>query len=291
VIFLNTVLIVDSNCDLPLSYIKKSNIVPLFIKVLFKGIETEDDFGQTLTYKEFYNSVKNGEIPSTSQINSFTFIEEFKRLIKEGKSIIYIGISSALSGCTNSATIAKNEILIDNPLADISIIDSKSASLGCGLLCYYAMEMLNAGNSKDTVVKWVEENKLKLNHWFTVDDLHHLKRGGRVSSTAAIVGTLLDIKPVLHVDNEGRLIPVFKVKGRKKSIKALMEKFEERAVDIENQVISISHGDCLEDAEFLKKLILEKYIVKDVIINEIGPAIGSHSGPGTVALFFFGAAR
>jgi len=263
----------------------------LFIKVLFKGIETQDDFGQTLTYKEFYDSVRKGETPSTAQINSFTFTEEFNNLIEKGKDIIYIGMSSALSGCINSAVIAKNEIIIDNPLADITIIDSRSASLGCGLLCYYAMEMLNAGKSKDEVVTWVEENKLKLNHWFTVDDLHHLRRGGRVSNTAAIVGTLLDIKPILHVDNEGRLIPVFKVKGRKKSIKALMEKFEERAVDMENQVISISHGDCLEDAEFLKRLILEKHIVKKVIINEIGPAIGSHSGPGTVALFFFGTER
>lgn len=290
-IFLNTVLIVDSNCDLPLSYIKENNIVPLFIKVLFKGIETQDDFGQTLTYKEFYDSVRQGETPSTSQINSFTFAEKFTELIKKGKNIIYISMSSALSGCTSSATIAKNEVLIDYPLADISVIDSRSASLGCGLICYYAMEMLNAGMTKDEVVKWVEENKLKVNHWFTVDDLHHLKRGGRVSSTAAILGTLLDIKPILNVDNEGRLIPAFKVKGRKKSIKALSEKFEERAVDIEKQVVFISHGDCLEDAQFLRRIILEKHKVKDIIINEIGPAVGSHSGPGTVALFFFGESR
>ena len=163
--------------------------------------------------------------------------------------------------------------------------------MGEGLLDYYAIEMLKNGASKDEIVQWIEENKLKLNHWFTVDDLNHLKRGGRVSSTAAIIGTLLDIKPVLHVDNEGRLIPVTKVKGRKKSIKSLFEELDKRIVNPEEQVIFISHGDCLEDAKFLERLILEKYKVKDVFINEIGPTVGSHSGPGTVALFFLGNER
>jgi EDD domain protein, DegV family len=145
--------------------------------------------------------------------------------------------------------------------------------------------------SKEELVNWVETNKLKLNHWFTVDDLHHLKRGGRVSAASAAIGTLLDIKPILHVDDEGRLIPVTKVKGRKKSIKTLAEELKSRIVDPKNQVIGISHGDCEEEAKLLEKIIRETVEIKDVIFNYIGPVVGSHSGPGTIALFFFGENR
>jgi DegV family protein with EDD domain len=175
--------------------------------------------------------------------------------------------------------------------ADITIIDSKSASLGEGLLAYTANEMLKAGASKDEVVSWLETNKLRMNHWVTVDDLGHLKRGGRLSGTAAVVGTLLDIKPILRVDDDGRIVPVSKIKGRKKSIKTIFEMLQENIVSPEEQVIAISHGDCIEDAEYLKEMILKEHKVKDVIINEIGPVIGSHTGPGTIALFFMGTKR
>ena len=156
---------------------------------------------------------------------------------------------------------------------------------------YYAANMIKEGKDKSDIINWIENNKLKVNHWFTVDDLNHLKRGGRVSSTAAIVGTMLSIKPILHVDDEGRLIPISKVKGRKKSIKALYDKLKEKIVDSENQTVFISHGDCIEDAESLKELILSEIKVKEIIINNIGPAVGSHSGPGTLALFFIGNSR
>jgi len=158
-------------------------------------------------------------------------------------------------------------------------------------LAYHANEMLKAGASKDEVVSWIETNKLRMNHWFTVDDLGHLKRGGRLSGTAALVGTLLDIKPILQVDNEGKLIPVSKVKGRKKSIKTLLGMLQENIESPEEQVIAISHGDCIEDAEYLKEMILKEYKVKDIIINNVGPVIGSHAGPGVVALFFLGSKR
>jgi DegV family protein with EDD domain len=199
--------------------------------------------------------------------------------------------SSALSGSYNSACIAKNMILEEYKDADITVIDSKCASLGEGLLVFYAIEMLKNSASKDEIITFIENNKLKINHWFTVDDLNHLKRGGRVSATAAAIGTLLNIKPILHVDDEGRLIPVTKEKGRKKSIKALAEELDKNIINPEEQIIFISHGDCIEDVELLKKLILEKHKVKDIIVNSIGPIIGAHSGPGTVALFFMGEKR
>lgn len=288
---METVIVIDSCCDLPKDYIDKNNVPVLSMTVNFRGKEYLDDFGVSLTYKEFYEEVRKGEMPSTAQINAYAYAEEFKKHVSKEKAIICLVFSSALSGSFNSANIAKNMVLEEYENADITIIDTKCASLGEGLLDYYAIEMLKSGASKDEIINWVEKNKLRVNHWFTVDDLNHLKRGGRVSSTAAIIGTLLDIKPILHVDDEGRLIPVAKVKGRKKSIKALVEEFHKRVVNPEEQTIFISHGDCLEEAKLLEKLILEKHKVKDVIINPIGPAIGTHSGPGTIAVFFLGEKR
>lgn len=288
---MNTIIITDSCSDLPAGYVEENNIPVIRMTYHLNGRDMEDDFGKTLSYKDFYDLVRKGEMPTTSQINVFTFQEEFKKLIKMGKSIIYIGFSSALSGSLNNAILAKNMILEEKNDADITVIDSKSASMGEGLLVYYASEMLKNGSSKEEIVDWVENNKLRLNHWFTVEDLNHLKRGGRLSGTSAFIGTVLDIKPVLHVDDEGRLVPVTKVKGRKKSIRKMLEMMEERAVDIENQVVFISHGDSVEDAKRLEELILQKHKVKKIVTNYIGPVIGTHSGPGTLALFFLGDKR
>ena len=288
---MNTIIITDSCSDLPAGYVEENNIPVIRMTYHLDGRDMEDDFGKTLSYKDFYDLVRKGEMPTTSQINVFTFQEEFKRLLKMEKSIIYIGFSSALSGSLNNAILAKNMILEEKNDADITVIDSKSASMGEGLLVYYASEMLKNGSSKEEIVDWVENNKLRLNHWFTVEDLNHLKRGGRLSGTSAFIGTVLDIKPVLHVDDEGRLVPVTKVKGRKKSIRKMLEMMEERAVDIENQVVFISHGDSVEDAKRLEELILQKHKVKKIVTNYIGPVIGTHSGPGTLALFFLGDKR
>ena len=288
---MDTVLLIDSCTDLPRSYVDENKLPFVSLTCNFMGQERKDDFGKTLSYNEFYTAVRNGEMPSTSQVNVYDYTEIFKKLVGEGKSIIYLGFSSALSGSFNSAVMARDMVCEEIEDADITVIDSKSASLGEGLLAYYANEMLKSGATKDEVVSWLETNKLKLNHWFTVDDLGHLKRGGRLSGAAAFVGTLLDIKPILHVDDEGRLIPVSKIKGRKKSLKALFEMLQENIVSPEEQVIAISHGDCSEDAEYLKEMILKEYKVKDVMINEIGPVIGSHTGPGVVALFFMGNKR
>lgn len=288
---MNTVLLIDSCTDLPYSYVEENKLPFVSLVCNYKGQEVKDDFGHSLTYKEFYNAVRDGEMPSTSQVNVYDYAELFRKFALEGKSVIYLGFSSALSGSYGSAKLAKDMVCEEIEGADITLIDSKSASLGEGLLAYYANEMLKKGASKDEVVGWLESNKLKLNHWFTVDDLGHLKRGGRVSGAAAFVGTLLDIKPILHVDDEGRLVPISKIKGRKKSLKTLFEMLQENIVAPEEQVIAISHGDCLEDVEYLKDMILKEFKVKDVIVNHVGPVIGSHTGPGVVALFFMGSKR
>lgn len=289
---MNTVILADSSCDLPVEYIKDNNCLEVLGLILnFKGKDIIDDLGETVKNAEFYDYLRNGGMASTGQINSYRFHEAFEKYVKDKKSIIYICFSSGLSGTYNSALIAKNQILEEYPDADITIIDSLCASLGHGLIVYYAVELLKSGSSKDDIVSFVENNKFRTNHYFTVNDLNHLKRGGRVSATAAVVGTILDIKPILHVDHEGHLIPLGKVKGRKKSIKSLLDHMIERVENPEEQIIFISHGDCLHDAEHLADLIKKEFTVKDIIINPIGPVIGAHSGPDTLALFFLGKSR
>ncbi|MBI6873576.1 DegV family protein [Clostridium aciditolerans] len=288
---MDTVILIDSCSDLPLKYIEGNSIPYLPFTYELKGVERKDDFWETASYKEFYDALRAGEMSTTSQVNFKMYYDEFKKYVEQGKSVIYIGFSSALSGSTSSAQLAREQIMEEYKNADITVIDSKSASLGLGLLIYYAYDMLKKGASKDEIINWVEQNKLKVNHWFTPEDLNHLKRGGRISGTAAMVGTLLHIKPILFVDNQGRLIPVEKVKGRKKALKTLVEKLSKKIVNPEEEVIAISHGDCIEDAEYVRDLILEQYKVKDVIINNIGPVIGSHTGAGIVALFFMGDCR
>ncbi|SHE75529.1 DegV family protein [Clostridium fallax] len=283
------IILTDSSCDLPINLIKSLNVKYLGLVCNYKGNEIIEDGGQSLDYKTFYDSMRNGETPSTSQINVFRFTEEFEKHIKEGKGILYISFSSGLSGTYNSALLAREEILEKYPDADISIVDSRAASLGVGLLVYYSCCYKSQGKSKEEVVKWIEETKDKVCHFFTVNDLHHLKRGGRISTTAAIVGSILNIKPVLYVDDEGKLVIFNKVKGNKKAIKSLFEQFETHIINWEDQTIFISHGDNLADAEFLAKMIKEKYNVQNIIINNLGLAIGSHAGPGMLGLFFLGA--
>lgn len=284
------VLVVDSGSDLPIEFINEPNIVGLPIGCNFKGRDMEDYFGQTLDIKEFYDGLRAGEMYTTSQINVYKFEEAFKSIIKEGKSIIYIGLSSGLSGTINNARNAALNLKEEYPDSDITIIDTLSASMGIGLLAYKVYAMMKKDKSKEEIVEFVEGIKLKINHYFTVDDLKHLKRGGRVSSSAATVGTLLNVKPVLHMDNEGKLIPLNKVRGRKKAMLELANKFIERSVG-EQQLVTISHGDCLEDAKALEELCRKSGRVKECIINNLGPTIGSHTGAGLLALFFVGNSR
>lgn len=284
-------LITDSACDLPIEYIRENNIEIVSLAVNIKGEFVIDDLGQTLKYDEFYKMVREGEMPSTSQVNVGTFEEVFNKYVESGDSIIYIGLSSTLSGTFNSAAIAREMILGDNPKADISVIDSLSVSLGEGSLVYYASEMIKNGSSKGEVVNWVEDNKRRVIHAITVDDLSHLKRGGRISAATAVVGGLLNIKPTLKLDSEGKLIPGAKIKGRKKVMKYLAEQVKENAVNIEEQVLFICHADCLGEAEALKEMILQDINPSKVIINSIGAVIGTHGGPGTLAAVFMAKER
>lgn len=287
---MDTIILTDSSCDLPLEFIEENKIPFLGLTCHLSYGDYTDNFGKSLTYKKFYDSVRQGEMPTTSQINTYAFEETFKKYINEGKSIIYIGMSSAMSGCINGAIIAKNTILDQIPNADITIIDSKSASIGEGLLVYKAVEMLNSGCSKNEIVDWLEENKLKVHHWFLVDNLMHLKRGGRLSYTAAAIGTILNIKPIIFINNKGELINSINTRGRKKAIKTLIKLFEDYSLNPE-EVIGISHADCIEDALYLKELLTEEFKVKKVIINYVGPVIGAHTGPGMLSLCFLGKER
>jgi len=288
---MGTLIVTDSCCDLPLSFMEEHQIPAIGLTFTLNGKEYTDDLGKTIDSKSFYDAVRQGATPTTSQINTEEFLQFFKKYLERGQDILYIAFSSALSGTYNSARIARDMLKSDYPDRTITVIDSLCASMGQGLLVYKAVQLLQQGYSHEELVQWVEDNKLKINHWFTVDDLNHLKRGGRLSGASAFIGTILDIKPVLHVNDEGRLIPVEKVKGRKKSLRRLVEMLEQRIVDPEEQEVFISHGDALEDAQFTADLIRSKVRVKKILINTIGPVIGSHAGPGTMAVFFFGSNR
>lgn len=247
--------------------------------------------GGEMTDHEFYELLRAGKMSTTAQINSEEFIAQFTPFLEEGKDVLYLAFSSGLSGTCQSAFLAKKELEEKFPERRVEVFDTLCASMGEGLLVYHAAMLKKAGRDMDEVLSWLRENVLRLCHWFTVDDLHHLKRGGRVSSATALVGTMLGIKPVLHVDDEGHLIPVSKVRGRKQSLDALVQKMVETAIDPKEQTVFISHGDCQEDAEYVASQIKEKLGVRKIFINFIGPVIGAHSGPGTLALFFLGKNR
>ena len=288
---MSVVIVTDSTCDLPLSYIQDNNIEFLGLTVLLEGKEMTDDLGETFLYKDFYTLLREGVVATTSQVNSYSFSQVFRRHIEQGNDIIYLGFSSALSGTYNSAYLAQQELLEEYPDADITVIDTLAASCGQGLLVYSACEMLKDGKSKKDIVQWVENYKLKVAHFFTVDDLEHLKRGGRISGTAAFVGSLLSIKPLLYVNDKGELTPYDKARGRKKAIRAMVDELKKHIQSPEDQTILISHGDCLQEATDLAHMIRESVTVKDIIISTIGTTVGSHSGPGTLALFFLSDTR
>lgn len=281
------IIMTDASSDLPLGFIEENDIPHLGLIYNFKGKEYEDDFGKTLSYREFYDGLREGEMPSTSQINEFMFMEKFQELMQFNRPIIYIGMSSGLSGTVNSAKLAKDSILKENPNADITVIDTKCASLGQGLLVYYAVTMVENGCTKEEIISWVEDKMNYMNHWFAVEDLYHLKRGGRISSATALVGNILDINPIIYISNEGTLKNITNTRGRKKAIRLLADKFKENAATY-NQRVAISHGDCLEDAILLKDILFKEFEIKDIIINEVGPGLGSHCGNGMLSLCFIG---
>lgn len=285
----NFVITTDTTSDLPAEYINEHGIGILSLTYTIEG--NTYNWEHPLPVKEFYTMMRNGSLPTTSQVNPEEAGEIFEKIIKEQDAdILHIAFSSGLSGSFNSCRIAAEELKETYPNHRILVIDSLCASLGEGLLVHKAVTMKESGKTLEETAAWLEENKLHLVHNFTVDDLYHLYRGGRVSKTAAFVGTMINLKPLLHVDNEGHLMPVAKVRGRKKSLIALVNSMEKQIGSWrdKNDMIFISHGDSFEDAQFVADLIKERFGYESFLINYVGSTIGAHSGPGTIALFYMG---
>lgn len=282
-------IVTDSCCDFPKALLDTLDITVSPLRLLFRDSELVDVHDDTL--KMLYDGLRSGESASTSAINPDGWAAYIEPVLAQGKDVLVLAFSSGLSTTYQSAVIAANELLEKYPQRKVRVVDTLCASLGEGLLVWYACKKQQAGMALDALADWCEETKMRLCHWFTVDDLMYLKRGGRVSAATAVVGTMLNIKPVMHMDDEGHLVKVSTARGRKSSIDALAAKFAGLGLPGENETVFISHGDCLEDAQYLAKVLQEKHGVKEVVIGYVGAVIGSHSGPGTLALFFLGEHR
>lgn len=287
----NFTILTEVTCDLPQNYIDKNNIVVIPMIYTLDGVEYGGVSGETMAPTEFYDKVKQGKMPKTVQVTPDVAAKFFEEEINKGNDVLYLCFSSGLSGTYQSALIAKDEVTEKYPDAKIFVIDTRAASLGQGLFVDWAVKKRNAGLSVEECYNELNAELMNLCHYFTVDDLNHLYRGGRVSKTAAVFGTMLGIKPVLYVDEEGRLIPIEKVRGRRQALTRLVDKMEEKAKDFDNPYVYISHGNCIEDAKYVAELVKKRLGVKTEIVNFIGPIIGTHSGQGTVALFFKGKDR
>ncbi len=280
------VITADSTVDLPKEFLEEKKVPIACLSYIIDGATYKD--GEGLTSKEFYDKIREGAMPTTSQVNPEQARELFEPVLKEGKDILHIAFTSGLSGTYNSCRIAAEELAEEYPDRKIVVIDSLCAASGGGMLLYKALELKEQGKSLDEIAKWVEENKLHVCHDVTVDDLFHLHRGGRVSKTSAVVGTLIKIKPIIHVNDEGKLIVIGKERGRKKALMTLIERMEKQSQGFENDIVMITHGDAEADAEFVKKQIEERFGIKNIMINPLGTVIGSHTGPGVVAIFYMG---
>lgn len=292
---LNYVLTCCSTVDISRKYLEKRNISFVSFNYHLDGKSYLDDLGESVSFDDYYEKIKEGSMPTTSQVNVGQFLEFFETFLRDEKDILHISFSSGLSGSYNSAIIASEELKIKYPNRKILVVDSLAASSGYGLLVDKAADLRDSGESIEDIHKFIEQNKLNVNHWFFSTDLTHYKRGGRISSTSAAVGTLLNINPLLNMNCHGELTPVKKVRGKKKVINEMIEKMTTLAKDGVNYSgkCFISHSASFNDARMLADLIEEKFKSLDgsVVINNIGMVIGAHTGPGTVALFFFGDER
>lgn len=286
------VIITDSSCDMPQELADELGLVVMPLSVTVDG-ETYKNYldEREIASHDFYEKLRSGKMAVTAAANISDFEGGMRKVLEEGKDVLYLGFSSALSSTYSAGAAMAAELAEEFPDRKVYAFDTLCASMGQGLLIYLAAQKALEGADIDETLKYVEETRPHLAHWFTVDDLYHLKRGGRVSAATAIVGSALNIKPILHVDDEGRLINVGKVRGRKKSVQELAERMAKTAINPSEQTIFISHGDCIEDAEYLAQIIKERMNVRDVIISPVGPVIGAHSGPGTLALFFLATNR
>lgn len=286
------IIMTDSSCDLPARLADEMALTVLPLSVYIEDTKYVNYLDEReIAFSELYAKLRTKCPAKTSAINMNDFLTPMEEILKSGRDILYIGFSSGLSGTYNAGAAAAQEMAEKYPERKVYAVDSLCASMGQGLLVYHAWKHKQAGESIEQVRDWVIDNRLHLCHYFTIDDLMFLKRGGRVSGATAVVGSMLSIKPIMHVDNEGHLIKIGTARGRKASIRALADGAGKLGIDLENQVIFISHGDCLDEAEYLADIMRERFHVKDVVISYVGPVIGAHSGPGTIALFFLGTER
>lgn len=283
------VITVNSTVDLPKEWLEERHIPVIPLKYTIDG-ETYKGM-EGLSSKEFFQKLREGKMAVTSQVNPEEAKEALEAFLKEGKDILHLAFSSGLSGTYNSMRIAAEELEEEYPERKVIVIDTLCACLGEGLLLYYALKRKGEGKSIEEVAQWAEENKLHVCHNVAIDDLNHLQRGGRVSKTTAILGTMVQVKPIIHMDDKGLLQVIGKERGRKKALNKIVDMAVEQARGWENDIIMITHGDCAEDAEYVAELVRKKMGIENILVNNIGEVIGSHTGPGVVAVFCMGSKR
>ena len=286
------VIMTDSSCDLSQELADQLGLEVLPLEVMADGKNYRNWLdGREIGFKEFYKLAREGKELKTSAVNTAAFEEKMEKLLEEGKDILYIGFSTGLSTTYNSGEAAARELREKYHDRKIYTVDTLAASLGQGMIIYYAAKKKEAGATIEEVRDFVENEKLHMCHWFTVDDLNYLKRGGRISAATAAIGTMLSIKPVMHMDNEGHLVAVGKARGRKAALCQLLDTMGELGEGLEGQTTFICHSDCMDDAQYVASQMKERFGVAQVNINWIGPVIGAHTGPGTIGIFFWGRER
>ena len=279
-------IITDSCCDLSAQLIQQLDVDVVQLSLFFRNQQLTNPTNEQI--KEMYDALRAGESASTSAANPQDWTDAIEAVLKEGKDALVMAFSGGLSTTYQSAMIAATDLMETYPERTVKVVDTLAASLGQGMYVYYACQKRDAGFTLDELYTWCEENKQNMAHWFTVDDLMFLKRGGRISAATAVLGTMLNIKPLLHVDENGKLVSVAKCRGRKNALDTLVKKLEQDGLPGKNETVFISHGDCLEDAQYVAQRVQERCGVKTVIIDYVGAVIGSHAGPGTVAFFYLG---
>lgn len=283
------IITVNSTVDVPREWLEERNVPYIPLKYTIDGGTYADMEG--LSAKEFFQKLREGKMSVTSQVNPQEAKAAFEPLLKEGKDILHLAFSSGLSGTCNSIKIAAEELSEEYPDRKIIVVDTLCACLGEAMLLYYVLKRREEGMTIEEAAQWAEENKLHVCHNVTVDDLNHLHRGGRVSKTSAVLGTMVQIKPIIIMDDNGCLKVVGKERGRKKSLNKIVDMAAKRAQGYENDIVMITHGDCIEDAQYVAKLVTEKMGIENILINNIGSVIGGHTGPGVVAVFCMGEKR
>lgn len=286
-----SVFMFDSNSELPYHIADRFDAVPILMPYVMNDDVIYYDLGRNTDFKAFYDKMRSGFVPKTVALNPGEYIDYIEPIFARGEDILYISFSHKMSGTFVNLNMALEQLKADYPDRKLTLVNTSSIAMGEGLLVYHALRMRDEGKSDEEIIDWIENNKMRMNHWFCVDDLIYLKRGGRITATSQILGTIMEIKPVLTMNREGLVTVDHKEKGRKKSLKALIDAFDQNVEDPENQVVCICHADAIEDAEYVANAIQQKHKIKELLIQYVGPVIGSHAGPGTVGILFLGKER